>query len=232
MSFGLQGQTRANAGVQDRKGRGKGVGELLETFTDLMNEFYLPGHMTMRFDNLDDDQDEQRAGIRDTRSQARQRDLDSGVTDVRVERERMWAEGEVTQEQFEDMELSDGRLPNGLDVLLLFVSEDFKFQVWLDMGVADPTNVDANDAEAMVQLIHNQMLIVGTVVNETTDVVMRRQAMQALAALVKLQEMYGEVIEQEKLEEQMLMEAETQEQSTSPASEPPISGESEDSDSE
>ena len=210
MSFGLQGQTRANAGVQDRKGRGKGVGELLETFVDLMNEFYLPSHMTMRFDNLDDDQDEQRSQIRDTRSQARQRDLESGVTNVRVERERMWAEGEISQEQFEDMELEDGRLPNGLPILLLFRSEDSNFQQWLDLGMEDPTNIEENDPEAMIDLIHDQLLVVATVVNETTDVITRRKALQALAALRYLQEQYEEKKEQDKLEEQMEEAQETE----------------------
>ena len=186
MSFGLQGQTRANASIQDKKGRGKGVGEVLDTFASLMEERYLPAYLQMRFDNLDDDQDQQRSEIRDIRSMARERDLRAGITTVRVERERMWEEGEVSKSQFEDMELGDGRLPNGLDVLLLFESSDSNFVEWLDLGVPDPTKLDANDPQDMVDTIHEQQLVVAEVINETVAHTLARKARQALAALEKL----------------------------------------------
>lgn len=190
-SFGISGQTRADAQVQDKKGRGKGVGEFLETFTSLFNSRVLNAdRWEARFDNLDDDQDEQKAQIRDIRSMATERDMRSGVTTVRTEREMMLTRGEITENQFENMELEDGRLPNGLDVLLLFQSDDTVFKRFLDLGVDDPTDVMANDPMQMQDDIRVKILEVSKEINVTRNQSMARQARQALAALEKLQSMY------------------------------------------
>lgn len=192
LSYTLGAPSRTgDAEVQDRKGRGKGIGEFLETFVERMEENYLNGDLFMlRFDNLDDEQDEQEAGIRDKRSTGRERDLRSGVTTVRVERENMWTEGEITYEQFCEMELQDGRLPEGLDVLLLFQSEDKDYQEWLDIGVSDPTNVGKNDPQKMADIIHDKFIEVSRLIHEETRTERRRKARQALAALDKLRSMY------------------------------------------
>lgn len=73
----------------------------------------------------------------------------------------------------------------------------------MNLGTSDPTNVAANEPEPMIEVIHQQQLIVGLVVNETTDVVLRRQALQALAALQTLRELYEEKLAKEKLEEEI-----------------------------
>lgn len=215
MSFGLQGQTRANAGIQDRKGRGKGVGEVLETLKERMEEYYLPAHLEFKMDYLDDDQDEQRAIIHNTRSQARQRDILSEITTIRIERERMLEDGEITQEQFEDMELESGRLPTGLDVLLLFQSQDSKFQAWLDIGIPDPTNVKVNEPESTLQLIHEQRLNLSSEIHGTANPETLRMARQAIAALDHLKKLY----ESEVMQLQMMANEEEQEEETSNNSE-------------
>lgn len=180
-----------DAEVQDKKGRGKGVGEFIETFVERMEEVYLNKEIfALEFDNLDDDQDEQEAGIRDKRSTGRERDLRSGITIIRVERERMWEDGEITYEQFAEMELEDGRLPEGLDVLLLFQSEDRDFKQWLDVGVSDPTNITKNDPQKMADTIHDKHIEVSRLIHEETNAQRRRKARQALAALDKLRSMY------------------------------------------
>jgi len=208
LSFGLQGQTRANASIQDRKGRGKGVSEVIETFKERMEEYYLPAHLELNMDYLDDDQDEQRSVIRNTRSQARQRDLLSQVTDIRTERELMVENGEISQEQFEDMELVNGRLPNGLDVLLLFQSEDSDFKRWLSLELDDPTNIKTNDPEEAIQIIHEQRLYISSDIHETSNPATLREARQAIAALDRLQEMYEQEIMEIQMEEQQEQEQE------------------------
>lgn len=180
-----------DAEVQDKKGRGKGVGELLETFLERMQQSYLNDDLfEMSFDNLDDDQDEQEAVIHDKRSAGRERDLRSAVTTIRVERERMWENHEITYEQFAQMELEDGRLPEGLDVLLLFQSEDKDYKNWLDVGVSDPTNIGENDPQKMADAIHDKYIEVSGIIHEETRAERRRKARQALAALDKLRSMY------------------------------------------
>lgn len=196
-----------DAEVQDRKGRGKGVGEFVETFSERFNEVFLNAEIhTCAFDYLDDEQDEQQATIRDLRSQARERDLRSGVTTIRIERELMLGSGEITREEFEQMELMDGRLPEGLDVLLLFQSQDADFASWLDIGVDDPTNIAANDAQVMADAIHAKYIEVSEYVHGETNPLRRRKALQALAALDKLRSMY-QVPEGQMLDEQTTLEA-------------------------
>lgn len=192
LSYTLGAPSRTgDAEVQDRKGRGKGIGEFLETFVERMEENYLNGDLfMMRFDNMDDEQDEQESTIRDKRSTGRERDLRSGVTTVRVERENMWTGGEITYEQFCEMELQDGRLPEGLDVLLLFQSEDRDYRQWLDIGVSDPTNIAKNNPQEMADIIHEKFIELSRLIHEETRTERRRKARQALAALDKLRSMY------------------------------------------
>lgn len=180
-----------DAEVQDRKGRGKGIGEFIETFQERMGEVYLNSDLFhMRFDNIDDEQDEQEAIIRDKRSAGRERDLSSGVVTIRVVRENMWADNEISYDQFCDMELESGRLPDGLDVLLLFQSEDGDYRAWLDVGVSDPTNVMENDPLEMTDTIHEKYIEVSRIIHEESRTERRRKARQALAALTKLRAMY------------------------------------------
>lgn len=180
-----------DAEVQDRKGRGKGIGEFIETFQERMGEVYLNSDLfAMHFDNIDDEQDEQEALIRDKRSLGRERDLKSGVVTVRVVRENMWADNEISYDQFCDMELESGRLPDGLDVLLLFQSEDGDYTEWLDVGVSDPTNVTENDPLEMTDTIHEKYIEVSRIIHEESRTERRRKARQALAALTKLRAMY------------------------------------------
>lgn len=201
IAFGVAGQTKSDAEVQDRKGRGKGVGEFLEALTDQLNFKYLPPQLELSFDNLDDAQDEQQATIRNTRSQARERDLRSGVTTIRVERELMLRYNEITVEEFEEMELLDGRLPNGLDVLLLFSTTDARISDWLDLGVDDPTLVEENDPQEMLDEIHERIIEVSQEIDTATRADVARQARQSLAALEKLQALYRGQIEMQQQEE-------------------------------
>lgn len=216
-SFGVSGQTRADAEVQDRKGRGKGVGEFLETFTARFNAKVLnTNKWTVQFDNLDDEQDQQRAEIRDKKSMARERDLRIKVTTIRVERELMWNRGEISEQQFEDMELEDGRLPNGLDVIYLFTIEEEPMSKWLSLGVEDPTKIENNDPEAMLDKIHDKLFVVSKEIDATKNYNLSRQARQALAALTKLQLLYEEEKQKEEMEElaEEQMEAGIEAQST------------------
>jgi hypothetical protein len=84
---------------------------------------FLPPHLRFVFDFQDDELDRMRAEIRDLRSQRHERDLRSGAITVRVVREQMLSDGDITDSQFQDMELEDGRTPDGLHVLDLFYQE-------------------------------------------------------------------------------------------------------------
>ena len=195
VSLGGSGQNRATAEVQSKKGRGKGVHEFLETFVDQMERRFLPDYLSIQFDVIDDDADEQRARSRDIRSQYRERDLRSGVTTVRTERVGMLRSHEITQEDFHALELADGRTPDGLDILFLFHSQDAEIQTWLGgfTNAADPTNLRENERESMIAQINERKVEVYQRIETAPNADVANRAKMALAALQKLQTMYEEM---------------------------------------
>lgn len=118
------GASKADAMLQHLKARGKGPGQIMQEIERQINQKFLPDQLTFKFDFQDDEQDAMQAEIRDVRSQRHDRDLESGAVSVRVTREIMLSDGDLTPTQFEQMELSDGRLPSGDSVLTLFFSSD------------------------------------------------------------------------------------------------------------
>jgi len=191
-SFGVSGQTKADAEVQNLKTQGKGVGEFLFDFTFQLDglQKVTPKDFYVEFDYVDDTQDEASASIRRIRADARERDIASGVTTVRVEREQMLTDGEITEAQFAEMELEDGRLPDGLDVLMLFQSQDGEIATLLNLGVDDPLDVEANDGETILAAIHEQTKAAWVRHDTAPNANIRRKARQSLAALGKLKGMY------------------------------------------
>ncbi len=85
---------------------------------------FLPPNLTMVFDLQDDEQDMMAADIRAKRADAREKDLASAITTIRVIREQMLADGELTEAQFVDLELGDGRLEDGSDVRMLVYTDN------------------------------------------------------------------------------------------------------------
>ena len=192
MSFGIQGQTRANADVQTRKGRGKGPGALIEALIDKINAKYLPKSLKVVADNVDDDQDQQRAAIMDTRSQAYARQLQFSIRDSRSTHKDMLESNEISQDHFEELELTDGRLPSGITVIALFHTTEQPFKKWLDLGIEDPTNVYDNEPEKVLIAIgksRSRILSDLAMTNSSDDIV--KFGKQSLAALDKLESEYN-----------------------------------------
>lgn len=185
--------TRADAEVQERKGRGKGVGEFLDSLTEAMNMLLLPSALYARFDFVDDEADKASANIREIRASTRSANLQSGVTDVRIEREMMLESGEINRDQFEDLELRDGRLEDGTDVLMLFYhQQDRLMSDLMNIGVADPANILENDAKEILPLLENKRREIFQFIQRAESVRRLRIGKQALSAFDKLSSMYQE----------------------------------------
>ena len=148
------GATKADAIISHIKQRGKGPGHILSVMENILNVYVLPSFLKAEFDYQDDSEDRQRAEIRNVRAQGRERDLQSGVINKRVTRQQMLHEGEITSSQFEDLELEDGRLPNGVDVTTLFESDDKDYKVWLS-GVTE-SNWEDKEKEINKFLINSK----------------------------------------------------------------------------
>jgi hypothetical protein len=128
--------------VQHMKARGKAIGNTIAALEKAFNRYYLPPHLKMVFDVQDDDEDAQRATIADQESATIDRDVKAGVYDVRVARQKMLQAERITQTQYDELELADGRLPGGEDALVLFYSADPILQEFLNLGVDDPLDKD------------------------------------------------------------------------------------------
>ena len=137
---------------------------------------FLPASLRMVFDFQDDEQDRTAADIRNVRSQARERDIQSEAISVRVARQQMLGDGEIDEAEFEEMELEDGRLPDGSDVLALFQSDDPQL---MPMLVVDPEA--ATDEEIQARIDEDWALVLNA-----PRAAIKRKARQAIAALEAL----------------------------------------------
>lgn len=182
------GATRAEALISHIKQQGKGQGEILQTTENLFNAKFLPAQLQMVFDFQDDAQDRQVAEIKTIRAQRRVADLASGSLDSRTLREQMLEDGDLTPAQFARMELADGRLEDGSDVLSLFFSPDY--HAFLDLGVSEPLDVEANDPPKILEAIREKrrMLLGNLAQSSIRD---RQTIEQARAALDALELLYG-----------------------------------------
>lgn len=145
------GATKADAIITHIKQRGKGPGHVLSVIEHMLNAKVLPSYLKAEFDYQDDSQDRQSAEIGSVRSYTRVRNIQAGVTNPRVERQLMLDRNEITQAQFEELELADGRLDTGVSVEVLFYSEDQMYKQWL--GDCTEENAEDKKIEIMKFLI-------------------------------------------------------------------------------
>ena len=184
------GATRADALLQHLKQRGKGPGQILQATEVMFNFKFLPAHLRFASDFQDDAQDRQSAEIKMVRVNKRVQDLASGVMDDRVQHEQMLNDGDIDQAQFDRLELSDGRLPEGIPVIALFFSKEKNVRQYLDMGVENPLDVNKNNPELMLAKITDKRQSVYTALANTNNPDERWLAYKADSALNQLEVLY------------------------------------------
>ena len=184
------GATKADALVQHLKSRGKGIGQLLEISERELSLKMLPPYMDLVFDFQDDAQDKQVAEIKKIRSDRHAVDLTNETVDERTAREQMFADGDLTQAQFEDLELKSGRLADGATALSLFHSPEH--QAMLELGVPDPLNIEANDAEIIKGVISDKRTELIQALGVITNHKNRKLIKEAMTALDVLDAKYEE----------------------------------------
>lgn len=186
------GSSRADALLQHLKQRGKGPGQILQTTEQLFNYKFLPERFTMNFDFQDDAEDRQRAEIRKIRSERRVQDMSTGTVSERILREQMVEDGEVSQEQFERMELESGRLPDGNSSLILFYSKNQSIKKLLNLGsgISDPLDVKNNNIDEVLVAIGEKRRESMEVMANSSSEQERWSARMANSALVQLEQVY------------------------------------------
>jgi hypothetical protein len=112
--------------------------------------------------------------------------------DIRTIREQMLADGDIDRGQFEAMELRDGRLDNGANVLALFFTKDALVAPMLQIDkLSDPLSINENDKDDALTAIDEQLQQVNqTLITARTDST-RTACFKAIAALTKLYEKYN-----------------------------------------
>lgn len=184
------GATRAEALLQHLKQRGKGPGQIIQTTEMLFNQKWLPSHLVMVFDFQDDAQDRQIADIRKVRADRRVQDNTTGAMNSRLMREQMVETGDLNRSQFERLELVDGRLPDGMSVLSLFYSRDPVMKKYLNVGAQDPLDVEANEPEAIFEMVQERLTEINEDMVNTHNSELRYKGMQAQSALIYLRQHY------------------------------------------
>ena len=206
------GATKADAMFQ-HIGGSAGYSTILDNFanaiggnpntpTSLYSRF-LPPSLKMIFDFVDDSQDEMSAVIAKTRSESRERDIAGGVITVRVARQQMVENSELSVQQFDSLELSDGRLPDGTPILRLFNStDDFTLDL-LEIGIPEPLDLEANMAnrDAILSAIDGRLRYAEVVVVNTARDTQRKKAEQAIAALGELRKLYDVSVDNQEVED-------------------------------
>jgi hypothetical protein len=135
------GATKADALVQHMKARGKGTAQILQVLTEQLNNKFLPPELRVVFDLQDDEEDDLQAEVRGKRAITRKEDLSSNIVSMRTAREHALRDNDLTQEQFEELELQDGRLPDGMPVLTLFYSKDPLVKELLQLSIPEPMSI-------------------------------------------------------------------------------------------
>lgn len=114
----------------------------------------------------------------------------TGVIDVRTAREQAQSSGDISDAQFEALELQEGRVADGSSVLTLFSDPDEQMHELLALGVDDPLDVAANIGFDIRAAIDAQQRLAMAVLATEGKPDIRRKARQAIAALNALAELY------------------------------------------
>jgi len=153
---------------------------------------FIPKELKISFDFVDDDKDDRQATIKEKRAGIRQVDLATGVVDIRTAREQAFSSGDITQAQFNALELADGRVPDGGDTISLFLSADPDTSNFLSLPFDEPLNVKKNiqQMDTVIEEIENQILRVNFVIMNEKSVIILKKARQSLSALSHLKDLY------------------------------------------
>jgi hypothetical protein len=152
---------KAEANIRRMRSRGRLPAQITSELRSQFNYKVLPPHLALSFDFKDDEEDMQQANIRDIRARNRERDLGDGSINVRGARLGMLDSGDLNRPTFEEMELSDGRLPDGSTLSMLFFSTDPVYQRllnFMDNPLQFTSNINDIDLVEGTSLINDAKL--------------------------------------------------------------------------
>lgn len=145
------GSTKASASESTKMGESKIETWYIRNFSHEIEQKVLPRFLRLINRNADIDTTGTRARIKLNLAQKAKLNIESKVTNTRVERQQMLEREEIDLITFEDLELADGRTPNGLPIYSFYETdiEDLRELLYF---TDDPLNYLDNDAEEMLAL--------------------------------------------------------------------------------
>lgn len=189
------------ARIRNSRTRGKLPAQVSREMTTQINLKLLPPYLEAKFDFRDDEEDQQRAVIRDIRGRSRERDLGSQAITVRAARKQMLKDGEIDRETFITMELEHGRLESGAPIATLFFDEHPDYLAFLNLGVESPLAFVENDAEDMLVRIDRAFT---TLYREWANTGSQRKSIrlkESAAALDWLRDQYEAIVNRPEVNE-------------------------------
>lgn len=189
-----------DANLRRIRSRGRLPSQLTASIAAQFNYKVLPPFLRMEFDFRDDEEDQQRAVISDIRGRNRERDLVDGTINIRTARKTMRDDGDIDQKTYEEMEIDDGRLPDGTSIALLFFDNDPVYVRHLRLmpdplrfvgNVMDEQNmVDDGKVNQIIDEIQTQKQLVFAELSNTGSDRKRSPLKKAIHALDWLEEQY------------------------------------------
>lgn len=182
---------KADSALRRLRSRGKLPAQTTSDLALQFNMKVVPPYLKVMFDFKDDEEDQQRALIRDIRGRNRERDIGTGTINTRTARQRMLEDGDLSRVDFVLMEAEDGRLPDGTTIEVLYHSTDpvFNRHLGSNNGAALLIMADNDQDEAIADLQERRSGALKEL-SMTTSARKKEQLKLSVAALNWLEEKY------------------------------------------
>lgn len=187
------GSTRASSQEATKMGESKLINWWLKRFSEELQYKFCNENFRVIAGLQDDDFDGTKSRIRVNAANVRNINLSNGVTNIRIERELQLQRGEITNAQFELLELSDGRLENGLPIFALFQTNEESLRKLLYF-VPEPLEYQTLNWETDLRKLKDAILQAQGMALNGKTIYTQSQSRRAMFALLWLEEQYRKYI--------------------------------------
>ena len=179
------GTTKTATLVSDLKAKYKLEAWFTKKLRQELEQKFLPSFLKLQIGEKSESISETEGKARANLVRADKLLAEFGALDDRTARQNAVKYGLITQTQFEEMELTDGRLPNGLPIVALFFDKNEMIKSMVDVGI-DVMNITFINAESNIKKINAKIQEVTSIAINTTSQNIFTSAKQALSALTWL----------------------------------------------
>lgn len=151
-------------------------------FTTQLSKKFLPDILQITLNGEANDIDGTKSRIALNNALTAKNNVTSGITNARIERENMVRNGILTAQQFEELELGDERLPNGLHISTVFYDQQLLQHSLLQFNSVENVLV-AESSEELLLEINQKISDCVTRINTSTSEKISRKLTHILYAL-------------------------------------------------